>query len=146
MPADSKRQIAQTMPAVARGWRVLADQVLAEFGVSTSMAWCLIYLERLGPDARQIDLAQAIGISQPSTVRVIDQLEAIGLLTRVRDRDDKRSNRIVLTEAGAAKHSQIEARLSELRDTLFRELDPADIHATMRVLDVLAERISDLRL
>jgi MarR family transcriptional regulator for hemolysin len=139
------REVAQALPVVARSWRQLADAVLAEFGVSNSMAWCLIFLDRLGPEARQTDLAQAIGISQPSTVRVLDQLEAAGLVTRSQDPDDKRTNRVSLTEAGHAQFLLIEARLTALREQLFEGVAVSDIETVAQTLDTLAARIAQRR-
>ena len=51
------------MPQIARLWRQLADSTLAEFGVSNSAGWCLLYLDRLGADVRQIELADVLGIT-----------------------------------------------------------------------------------
>lgn len=136
------RAIAQTLPLVSRAWRQLADTLLAEFGVSNSMAWCLIYLDRLGPQARQTDLAQQIGITQPSTVRVLDQLEAAGLVDRVQDPEDKRSNRLVLTPEGRAQVGKIEGRLQDLRDLLFHGVPDSEVEATLRVLGTLSDRLT----
>ena len=138
----SRRDIAQVLPALSRSWRQHADELLAEFGVSNSMAWCLIQLDRLGPAVRQIDLAQAVGITQPSIVRVLDQLEAAGLVTRESDPDDRRSNRLVLTEEGQAQYGVIEQRLNELRQTLFAGIADADVETVRRVLFTLAERVA----
>jgi MarR family transcriptional regulator for hemolysin len=139
------REVAQALPLVARSWRQLADAALAEFGVSNSMAWCLIYLDRLGPEARQTELAQAIGITQPSTVRVLDQLEAAGLVNRLQDPDDKRSNRVSLTEAGRAQFMRIEARLTQLREQLFEGVPVTDVETMLQTLDTLAKRIAKRR-
>jgi MarR family transcriptional regulator, transcriptional regulator for hemolysin len=140
-----QRLVAHKVPLVGRNWRQLADNVLAEFRVSNSMAWCLIYLDRLGPDARQIDLAQAIGISQPSTVSVLNQLEASGFVERAQNPDDKRSNRMLLTEAGTDIVSKIEGRLIELRRELFDGVSDADIATMLGLLDLLSDRIAQKR-
>ncbi|WP_380874488.1 MarR family transcriptional regulator [Sphingomonas sp. DBB INV C78] len=140
-----QKELAQRIPLVTRGWRQLADAALAELRVSNSMAWCLIYLDRLGPEARQIDLAQAIGITQPSTVRVLDQLELGGLVEREQHPDDKRSNRLALTAAGKALLGKIDARLTELRDELFAGIPDADIANMLRVIDSVSARIAERR-
>jgi MarR family transcriptional regulator, transcriptional regulator for hemolysin len=140
-----ERDVAQKMPLVTRAWRQLADAALAEFRVSNSMGWCLIWLDRLGPDARQTDLAQAIGISQPSTVRVVDQLEVAGLIERLRDPEDKRSNCLSLTERGSELVTKIEARLAELRHELFEGIDDAEIETTLNVINRLQDSIASRR-
>jgi MarR family transcriptional regulator for hemolysin len=141
-----KREVAQKLPLVTRAWRQLADTALAEFRVSNSMAWCLIWLDRLGPDARQTELAQAIGISQPSTVRVLDQLEMGGLVARLPDPDDKRSKRLSITVKGRELVSKIESRLAELRGELFDGVPDAEIETLLRVVDRLSDRIADRRI
>lgn len=138
-----KKELARKLPVVARGWRQLADAMLAEFGVSNSMAWCLIYLDRLGPDARQTELAQEIGISQPSTVRVLDQLEQASLVERMRDPDDKRSNRLVITAKGMDLLTKIELRLADLRVSLFGGIPDAEIETMLKVVDRLSERMAE---
>lgn len=141
-----KKDVAQKLPLVTRAWRQLADTALAEFQVSNSLAWGLIYLDRLGPELRQVDLATALCIAPPSVVRVVDQLTSGGLAERRQDPDDKRSNLLSLTDAGQALVAKIEARLGELRAGLFADLSDADIATTLRVIDVLSERIAERRM
>ncbi len=140
-----ERQLAQYMAPVAQGWRQLADLTLAELRVSNSSGWCLIYLERLGPDARQIDLAREIGVSQPSLVRTLDQLEAAGLVERLPHPDDRRSNRLLVTPPGKALVSQIEERLGSLRHILLDEISDAELETTLRIMALLTDRIAERR-
>ncbi|RVT93872.1 MarR family transcriptional regulator [Sphingomonas crocodyli] len=143
--ASQERDIAQRLPMLTRIWRQLADALLVEFGVSNSTSWCLIWLDRLGPDVRQIDLAQAIGITQPSLVRLIDQLQQSGHVVRMQDPDDKRSNRVLLTDAGRELVGTIEARLRDERAILFDGISDADIETTLRLIDTLSTRIAERR-
>lgn len=133
------------MPQVSRGWRQLADVALAEFRVSNSMGWCLIHLHRLGPEARQTDLAQEIGITGPSTVAVLNQLEQAGLVERAPNPDDKRCNRLLLTENGAALVDKIEARFAQLRRELFEGVPEEEIATMLRLLELLNARIAERR-
>jgi MarR family transcriptional regulator for hemolysin len=140
-----KRSLAQKMPLVARSWRALADEALAEFRVSNSAGWCLVHLDRLGPDARQADLAELLGITQPSLVRTLDQLEAMALLERVPNPDDKRSNRIVFTPAGKELAGRIEERLDTLRRELLDGVPDAAIEISVNLMELLGRRIAERR-
>lgn len=140
-----EKDVAHKLPLVTRGWRQLADGALAEFKISNSLAWGLIYLDRLGPQVRQVDLAAAIGIAPPSVVRVVDQLTSNGLVERRQDPDDKRSNLLSLTEMGEALVAKIEAPLGELRSALFADITEGDIATVLRVLDLLSKRIAERR-
>lgn len=140
-----ERQIAQYMAPVAQGWRQLADTALSELRVSNSSGWCLIYLDRIGPEARQIDLAREIGISQPSLVRTLDQLEAAGLVERSTHPDDRRSNRLIITPAGRQLVGQIEDKLGSLRQTLLAGVSDSELDTTLRIMTLVSDRIAERR-
>lgn len=140
-----KRVLAQKMPQVARNWRLLADETLAEFRVSSSAGWCLVHLERLDAHVRQAELAEQLGITQPSLVRTLDQLEAMALVERLSHPDDKRSNRIALTPAGRELAERIEQRLSVLRDDLLDGVPDAAIEITVNLMELLGRRIAERR-
>lgn len=137
--------LATRLSPTSRAWRQLADVELAELRLSNATSWCLIWLDRLGPDLRQIDLARAMEITQPSLVRTLNQLEASGLIRRVSDPDDRRTNKLQLTEEGQALASRIETRLRTVRAELLSDLSDEDIAAALRVCDVLSRRIAERR-
>ena len=137
-----EREVAQRMVQISKAWRQLANLALVEQRVSNTTGWCLIYLDRLGPDVRQIDLAREIDISQPSLVRALDQLETAGLVERVPHPEDRRSNQLALTEAGKALVGEIEAKLRTLRGILLEGASDADIDATLRVLRTVGDHIA----
>jgi MarR family transcriptional regulator for hemolysin len=141
---DLKRRLATRMSSVSRAWRTLADQTLASIGMSNSGAWCLVYLDRLGP-ARQTDLAREIEITAASLVRTLNQLESAGLIERQPDPADKRANRLMLTARGRRIAGQAETQLSALRRDLLAELPDAEIATALRVCDTLADRIAERR-
>lgn len=145
MLSESKRALAHHIAPVARGWRQLADAALAQFGVSNSAGWCLIHLDRLGPDLRQSDLAESLDISQPSLVRTLDQLQAAGLVARTPHPDDKRSNSIALTPEGRALVGRIEAALDALRIELLDGVPEGAIEITVNLLHLLGRRIAERR-
>ncbi|MHA6717859.1 MarR family transcriptional regulator [Sphingomonas sp. RS6] len=140
-----ERTLATRLSPTTRAWQRLADQRLASLGVSNSTGWCLVYLDRLGPDLSQKELAQAIGITTASLVRTLDQLEQSGLIVRVSDPDDRRANRLRLTEAGLERAKAIETLLAGMRGELLADVPDADIEAALRVCDVLMRRIADWR-
>ncbi|AMK21166.1 MULTISPECIES: MarR family winged helix-turn-helix transcriptional regulator [unclassified Sphingobium] len=143
--SELKRVLAHKMPQVARQWRQLADLALAEFGVSNSAGWCLIYLDRLGPDIRQADLAEELGITQPSLVRTLDQLQAAGLVERVPNPDDRRSNRVAFMPEGQELVGQIEAKLGNLRRELLDGVPDAAIEIIVNLLSLLERRMAERR-
>jgi MarR family transcriptional regulator, negative regulator of the multidrug operon emrRAB len=91
-------------------------------------------------------LAAALGLSHSRVVRLVDELEADGHITRARGRADRRTVLISLTESGRALAAQITAaRLSILLDEV-RALDEDDRAALDRICGtILARRISSLQ-
>lgn len=140
-----ERALATRLNPTNRAWLRLADQVLASLGVSHSTGWCLIYLDRLGPDLSQAELARAIGITNASLVRTIDQLQGAALVTRSNDPADRRVNKLSLTEAGRVRAQEIEERLKEMRGQLLADVSDADLAATLRVLESLSDHIAAWR-
>ena len=143
---DRERQLAQYLVPVSQRWRRLADLALAELRISNSSGWCLIFLARLGADARQTDLAQVIGISQPSLVRTLNQLQGAGLLARAPNPGDGRSNLLVITPEGRTLVDQIEAKLTSLRHSLLDGISDQDLETTLRVMGHLTDRIAERRI
>ncbi|NIJ15857.1 MarR family transcriptional regulator for hemolysin [Sphingobium vermicomposti] len=143
--SDLTYSLVQKMPQVARSWRHLTDEALAQFGVSASAGWCLVHLARLGPDVRQADLAEQLGITQPSLVRTLDQLATMGLIERLPHPKDKRSNHVQFTPAGSNLAARIEARLDGLTRELFDDLPDTAVEITVNVMELIGRRIAERR-
>src|SRR3954447_4704971 len=84
------------------------------------------------------ELARAAGVSAPTATRMIDGLEARGIVTRERALDDRRAVRIALTADGHAAVEDRRASLMARRRALFDHLSAADRRAATKVLARLA--------
>jgi DNA-binding MarR family transcriptional regulator len=91
-------------------------------------------------------LACSLGLSHSRVVRLVDQLEADGHVTRARGTADRRTVRVTLTDSGWALARKIAtARLSILRAEV-DALDADDRAALDRICaTVLSRRIDSLR-
>ena len=91
-------------------------------------------------------LAWSLGLSHSRVVRLVDQLEADGHVTRARGTADRRTVNVTLTDSGWALAREIAtARLSILRAEV-DALDPDDRAALDRICaTVLSRRIDSLR-
>lgn len=142
---EQERRLATRLAPVSRAWQQLADQALAGLGISNSAGWCLVYIERLGEDVRQTDLARAVDVTQASLARTLHQLEAWELVDRIPDRQDKRANNLRLTDKGRSLTIAIEERLVALRSELLAQVPAEDLTAALRVFDALADSIAAKR-
>ncbi len=81
----------------------------------------------------QAELANRTYKDYPFTTRLLDDLEAKGLVRRVRDKNDRRMNRIVLSEKGRAFKSSIYPVYGKMSETLRDGLTDDDL-ATLKRL------------
>jgi DNA-binding MarR family transcriptional regulator len=91
-------------------------------------------------------LAWSLSLSHSRAVRLVDQLEADGHVTRARGSDDRRTVLVTLTESGRALAAEIgTARLSVLRAEV-DALDAGDRAALDRIgAKILSRRIDSVR-
>ncbi|SRR5258706_9443927 len=140
--ASAEASLAQRLQPLARRWRMIADQAVAELGLSDATGWVLLHVGRLGDGVGQTKLAAALDINGPSLVRLIDQLEKAGLVARHVDARDRRANRIELTDAGRLITGRIEEALGTVRRQMFVSIDDGDLVIADKVLVLLSERIA----
>ena len=78
----------------------------AEYGLTPAKARALAFLARQ-PGAKLTALADALEVQPMSVLRVVDDLEAQGMVTRGPDPRDRRALRLSLTTAGEAAERRI---------------------------------------
>jgi len=124
-----------------RQWRRLANAATEVHGVSEAKALPLVLIGRLGGEPRQNALAEAVGIEGPSLVRLLDQLEAAGLVTRKEDPTDRRAKILSLTDTGRSVVARIEADLDRLRKAVFAKMSASDLEASLRVFQAIQDHV-----
>ena len=79
---------------------------LAPLGVTPARATAIVYIG-LHPGCDQTTLGRALGVNRASTVKAVDEMEALGAIER-RPGRDRRTNALHLTSAGEALRTRIE--------------------------------------
>ena len=90
-------QLARTSKAVSRAF----DSALAEVGGSLPI-WSILVSLKGEQHGAQRQIAAAIGVEGPTLTHHLNRLELQGLVSRTRDPDNRRVQRVQLTEAGEA--------------------------------------------
>ena len=139
-PSTVHAELGLLIARLARAWRREADQALADHGLSQATALPLMVLSRRGKCVRQGVLAEEIGIEGPSLVRLIDLLQAEGLVERREDPSDRRAKHLHLTPAGEAKAEEIDRVLRRVRADLLKDIETADLAATFNTLQRIEQR------
>ncbi len=95
---DLARNFGFLLNDVARLLRTAYDRRVRGLGLTRAQWWVLTHLFRIdGPT--QSELAELLEIERPTLGRLLDRLEAKGLVRRVPDARDRRAWRIHLSEA-----------------------------------------------
>jgi MarR family transcriptional regulator for hemolysin len=118
----------------ARLWRRAADQRLQPFGLTEATWLPLLRIARSATPMRQKELAASLSLDNSSVVRLIDNLEAAGLVER-QEGEDRRAKAIVLTEEGRRTVAEVERVASGIREEALAGLPRDDVETTWRVLD-----------
>lgn len=137
-------EIGRLIARLARIWRRESDQALSDHGLSYATAIPLLVLSRQGENVRQGVLADELGIEGPSLVRLIDLLQAEGLVERREDPSDRRAKTLHLTKAGEAKVEETNRILRRVRASLLRDIAPEDLAMTFETLQRIERRASRL--
>ena len=133
-PAHVRSELGLLVSRLARVWRRKADQALSEHGLSEAMSTPLLILSRGGKRVRQGVLANEMGIEGPSLVRLIDLLQAEGLVERLEDPTDRRAKMLHVTALGEAKVAEINRVLQRVRAELMNGISSDELATTFNVL------------
>ena len=137
-------EIGLLITRIGRLWRREADQALAVHGLSEATAIPLIVLLRRGKSARQCVLAEEVGIEGPSLVRLVDLLQAEGLVERREDPTDRRAKTLHLTALGEKRADELDGILRRVRAHLLKNISGEDLAVTFEVLQSIEQRASRL--
>jgi len=128
---------------VARMMRVHADKRARTRGMTRAQWVILVHLER-SPGLSQSELAGLVEVEPITVARLIDRLEARGMVERRHDPRDRRIWRLHLTDAADAELAEIHAYRAELRRVMSDGVDtPAQQVMTNALLRMKENLIAD---
>ena len=102
--------------------------------------WAYVALTLLarGPAPTQLALAEAMGYDKTRLIKILDQLEGEGLITRRPGPADRRAKVVELTDAGREKHAAVVASIRALEEQLLAGLSAGERQTLFSVLSGLA--------
>jgi MarR family transcriptional regulator, transcriptional regulator for hemolysin len=112
-PMSPGREFVFAMHDVARLLRTLADQRARELNMTRGQ-WSVLKRLEMSQGVKQTELAELLDLQPITLARLVDKLAGLGLVERRDDPNDRRANRLYLTEAAAP----VLTRLNELGETL----------------------------
>lgn len=90
------------------------------------------------PDINQAALARRLGIAGPSVLKLVDALEAAGLVARLDVAGDRRRYSLVVTATGRSRLEALRVRLAAYEERLAQQLTAAERSQLLALLDRVA--------
>lgn len=136
-PNDPAERLAELMPVVERSFAKWAETQVGETGMSPARVRLLGTLHCQGSLTMGV-LGDQLGVTARNITALVDGLERDGLVRRAPHPTDRRATMVELTTSG---HETVERLLGPFLDSVagvFRELEEADRHELVRLLEALA--------
>ncbi|MGZ4566292.1 MAG: MarR family winged helix-turn-helix transcriptional regulator [Blastococcus sp.] len=126
--------VSRTAKALSRAF----DETLTAAGGSTS-TWRVLLALKSGTHRTQGELAEVVGVRQPTLTHHLDTMERAGFVTRVREPGNRRVQRVQLTEAGEALFVRLRRAAGSFDGRLRAGLDDTEVTELRRLLAQLTE-------
>jgi MarR family transcriptional regulator for hemolysin len=132
-PDEMNYPFSQGFMFLARRWRNLMNEELRAVGQSQARWGTLYWIKVFGDTVNQTELADRIGVEQPTLGRILRDLESEGLIERLPGKGDRRAKVIRLTDAAKPVMRDIDRIQNTTRAKLLRGIDPDDLSTCMAV-------------
>ena len=136
-------QFAESLHLAAHGWRTALDRRLRPLGYSRSRWMVLLQISRNDAISHS-ELAERLGIEAPTLVRLVDRMEADGLLNRRASETDRRVKHLHLTPAGRKEVERIRTCAADLRREILAGINETEIDVSMNVLQKIRSKLEGI--
>lgn len=117
--------VGQLLVRISALTKRLADQRMSVHGL-TSAQWKPLWMLETGKGSTAQELTCLMNSDAGATTRMLDRLEAKGLITRERSADDRRVVQLKLTDAGREAVRDVPYVLAELNNQALRGFTRAE--------------------
>jgi MarR family transcriptional regulator for hemolysin len=124
MSYPDQHRFAMQLAQMSRSWRAEIDRRLNDLGLSQARWLVLLHLGRFDHLPTQRELAKSVGVEGPTLARLLDSLEAQGLVERLAVPEDRRAKPLI---------EKIEAISTQLRREAFAGIEAEDLRRCQQV-------------
>ena len=111
------------------------SRALEPFGITAAQFELLAVIDRLAASgAGCSELGRHLAAQVPDVTRMLDRLDAAGLVSRCRDEKDRRVVHVSLTERGQSLLAEATPSAAEAEAAVFAALPDADRHTLLELL------------
>ena len=144
MPTDLDNDLLVLLYDVARHMRTRVDQIARRQGMTRAQWLILKRLERQ-PGLSQNELAAVAEVAPITVARLVDRLQAAGLVERTPDPKDRRIWRLQLTRAAAPVLRDIKRTRRKMYALMTSGIDPAMQDAVLLGLRKMKDNLNSSR-
>ena len=123
-----------------RAWRYRLDQRLKPLGLSQAKWITLLKLSRAADGMTQGELAERLGVENPTLARLLDRMAADGWIERRESETDRRCKTVHLRSKSRALLEQIDAVATRLSIELMEGIPEREVRLCMSVLRRIKEK------
>ena len=134
---DLKLRFTRRVIFIARRWRNHINEELRATGQSHARWITLLWVHLIGGKANHRELAERIGVELPTLIRLLNSLEAEGLIKRAALPGPGRAKTVQLTEAGRAVLVELNAIAEHARMDFLKDADLEKLQVAMSLFDDL---------
>lgn len=127
-------QLVQVMTLMRR----VVESRMAEHEL-TDAQWKPLWMLSTGRATTALELAREIDVDAGAVTRMVDRLEAKGLVERVRSETDRRVVHLRLTPAGDVAAAQVPHVLASVNNDMLRGFSESEWKQLRKLLDRMAE-------
>ena len=130
----------QLLHGTARAWRQKLDERLKPMGLSQAKWRTLMHLSLAGDALTQAEIAERLGVEEPTVVNLLHRLEQDSWITRRSSPHDRRCKMVLLGRRAQRVIAQISATAAKLRHELLVGIPSGDVETCMQVLGLIQKR------
>jgi MarR family transcriptional regulator for hemolysin len=124
----------------ARAWRLKLDERLKPMGLSQAKWRTLLHLSIAPGTLTQAEIAERLGIEEPSLVTLLHRLEREGWIMRKSSPLDRRCKMVLLGRRAQHVIAEINAAADKLRHELLADIPRTDLQTCIKVLMQIRSR------
>jgi len=143
MPPPNTNEFGLLLFGTARAWRTKLDQRLRPLGLSQGKWRTLIHVSQGGNKLTQKEIAERMGIEEPTLAGLLDRLQEDGWIKRRESPNDRRCKIIHLQRRSKAVLDEIFNTAHGLRHELMEDIPPHDLEACIRVLNRIRKKADE---
>ena len=138
---ENNKYIAKYISQIHRKSRVFMNREVSKYDIKSGQLMFLLDLY-MQDGKNQEEISKKLEIDKGATTRTLKNLEEQGLITRVKDNHDKRTNRIYLTEKSKDVKEDVFNLIDQLRNEVSKSLTDEEEEILIDLLEKICKNIN----